>query len=150
MFQKNQVKIQEERQEKETTRKTLLQNCQALFDEVVNADCDEIGRDDLMVMLPRIHGIFESLNMPYTFHDLQDMLDVMDTDGSGAVNKAEFCRGLLHVAENSEDLRPMLMMELHCDSMQFLKTKLTAFELQMFEAVQEQRDDRMIIDTEFD
>merc|ERR1719215_1755123 len=73
------------------------------------------------------------------------MIDLMDTDGSGSVNKSEFCRCLLQIAENSEDLRPMLMMELHYDSMSFLKSKLADFEAKMETNKQEQRDDRMAI-----
>mmetsp|Transcript_3271 Transcript_3271/g.8338 ORF Transcript_3271/g.8338 Transcript_3271/m.8338 type:complete len:144 (+) Transcript_3271:3-434(+) len=73
------------------------------------------------------------------------MIDLMDTDGSGSVNKSEFCRCLLQIAENSEDLRPMLMMELHYDSMSFLKSKLSDFETKMEQSKMEQRDDRNAI-----
>jgi len=126
------------------TRQALLEKCQTIFDEVVLAtgsDEDEVPKETLMRTLPRLHETFDTLNLPYTAHDLQDMLEVMDTDGSGTINKSEFCRGILHIAENSEDLRPMLMMELHYDSISFLKSCMSDFKKCLEGMIWDQRKD---------
>jgi len=144
MFEKNQLRLQEERTDREMTRQALLEKCQTIFDEVVLAtgsDEDEVPKETLMRTLPRLHETFDTLNLPYTAHDLQDMLEVMDTDGSGTINKSEFCRGILHIAENSEDLRPMLMMELHYDSISFLKSCMSDFKKCLEGMIWDQRKD---------
>mmetsp|Transcript_13731 Transcript_13731/g.37111 ORF Transcript_13731/g.37111 Transcript_13731/m.37111 type:complete len:761 (+) Transcript_13731:164-2446(+) len=140
MFQKNQVKLEEERQEREVTRKILLETCQIMFDESVMEGVDGVSREQLVLLLPRIREMFDALNVPYTTHDLEDMVEVMDTDGSGSINKSEFCRGLLHIAENSDDLRPMLMMELHYDSMSYLKKSISEFESNVFTSFRQHHD----------
>jgi len=146
MFQKNQMKIQEERHEREIVRKGLLEKCQALFDEVAqHEDSDEVSSETIRRLLPRLHKMFESFNLPYTMRDLQDIVNVMDTDGSGSVNRSEFCRGLLHIAENGEDLRPMLMMELHYDTMSFLKGELCDLKESMSGVVQQQGEMRSVL-----
>lgn len=131
MFQKNQVKLEEERQDRETTRSALLDYCKQLFDDFAEDGSEEMSDVQVRSMLPRIQEMFDLMHVRYTAHELEDMLQLMDLDGSGSINKSEFCRCLLHIAENSEDLRPMLMMELHYDSMSFLKGKLAEFQEHM-------------------
>jgi len=146
MFQKNQVKMEEERQDREASRALLLESCQALFDEFLQGGADEVTRGQVREMFPHIRVLFDDFNVRYTNHELEDVIRLMDTDGSGSVNKSEFCRCLLHIAENSEDLRPMLMMELHYDSMSFLKTNLAQFRGHMDQASGEQRANRQSVE----
>eukprot|EP00401_Gymnodinium_catenatum_P064371 CAMPEP_0117473490 /NCGR_PEP_ID=MMETSP0784-20121206/8798_1 /TAXON_ID=39447 /ORGANISM="" /LENGTH=671 /DNA_ID=CAMNT_0005267691 /DNA_START=128 /DNA_END=2143 /DNA_ORIENTATION=+ len=142
MFQKNQVRLEEERQDREGNRTILLTGCQSIFDSFVTDPNDEVSRDDVRLMFPQITELFDSLHVRYTAHDLDDIIDLMDTDGSERISKSEFCRCLIHIAENSEDLRPMLMMELHYDSMRFLRSKLADYEGRLNQSLKEQRQDR--------
>mmetsp|Transcript_81402 Transcript_81402/g.226734 ORF Transcript_81402/g.226734 Transcript_81402/m.226734 type:complete len:706 (+) Transcript_81402:75-2192(+) len=138
MAHKNQLKLVEERQEREVARNYFSVACQELVDGALVDGLGQVKREDLIPLLPRLRALFEIMNISYTLHDLEDMLRVMDVDGSGSVDRAEFCRGLLHIAENSGDVKPMLTMELHYTQLGYLKKRMVEFEAKVMEVCERQ------------
>jgi len=120
MFEKNILRLEDQRTERERLRRLLAHACMDMFDDIEHNEQGEAQREVLLRLLPRIALMFDEHNVPYTRHDLVCMIDLMDTDASGSVNRTEFCRGVLQLAE---EVRPMLIMELHNDSMTYFKAK---------------------------
>merc|ERR1719329_1788440 len=128
MFEKNMLRLEEDRFEREMTCGTLVDCCGVMFDSIGQEHLVEDGEvrgDGVRAMLPEIAELFEEHRVAYTHYDLEAMVSVMDTDGSGAINRTEFCRGILQMAQ---DIRPMLVMELHHEGMAFHKSKAAAIE----------------------
>lgn len=120
MFEKNIMRLEDERREKEFKRRSMVKACTEMFDKVI-INSNECPVEELFQLIPEICSFFEVNNVPYTRHDLHTMIELMDTDGSGAINRAEFCRGILQVAE---EVRPMLIMELHYDSLAYFRGRM--------------------------
>jgi len=128
MFEKNVLRLQEEQLERESSRAYISQRCSTFFGEIKTNEFGEAPRTELVLLLPRVAEMLESMNVQFTRDELVHLLEVMDTDGSGAINKTEFCRALLHLAERGEELQPMLMMELQQDAITFVKRKVERLE----------------------
>jgi len=128
MFEKNVLRLQEEQHERESARKYISQRCSQFFNDIKTNEFGEAMRLELVNLLPKVAEMLDSMNVHFTRDDLVHMLEVMDTDGSGAINKTEFCRALLHLAERGEELQPILMMELQQDAITFVKRKVERLE----------------------
>lgn len=121
MFEKNMLRMDEGRQEREYMIKEFVVACGELFDTIGRNSLGETQTDDVHAMLPEIAELFDEFQVPYTRYDLESMISVMDTDGSGAINRTEFCRGILQMAQ---EIRPMLVMELHHESMRLQNSNI--------------------------
>jgi len=110
MFEKNQLRIEDERLDRESKRKVLGQRCAELFDEADQNDRREASKQELLSVMPFVAELFESHYVTYTQHDLDGILDCMEANNSGFVSKDAFCHGILSIAEG---VRPMSIMELH-------------------------------------
>lgn len=114
MFDKNNLRMEEERLERENMRKMLIRTCEALFDDL-SSQCMTPSRAEgaftweVHELLPQIAALFESEGVDYAGEDLFQMLDIIDPDGSGAVTKEEFKFFIVQLAEG---VRPLLVMRL--------------------------------------
>lgn len=122
MFEKNIMRLDDERKDRENVRKKMVKQCTDFFDEMRNAN-DECTVHDLQKLIPKLSAMFEEFNVPCTKHDLQTMIQLMDTDGSGDISRGEFCRGILQIAE---EVRPMLVMELHYETLAYVGGRVDA------------------------
>lgn len=96
---------------REKLRKELEEKCLAMFRNVeVDASGDACCKR-IMQLLPQIEAVFEQLRLPFARHDFEAMVSIMDQDGSGGVDKGEFCRGVVQLAEG---LQPISIIEIHC------------------------------------
>lgn len=122
MFEKNILRSDEKRREGDAMLKKISERSGRLFDSIKSTGEDqEAARSELLKLVPKVAKIFEDNGLPYTRHDLVCMLKLMDTDGSGTINRAEFIRGVLQIAE---EVRPVLIMELHYDSLAYFKRRM--------------------------
>merc|ERR1719215_1189020 len=128
MFEKNVLRLQEEQLERENSRKVVSGVCGQIFTEIRTDPYGEASKAELMERLPKVQEMLERLGVTTAEAELSHMMDVMDTDGSGAINKTEFCRGLLHLCHRADDLQPMLMLELQQDAISFMKRKVERLE----------------------
>jgi len=112
MFEKNNMRMEEERMDREQTRKLLVRTCEDWFDEVstLHGSGSSAQREDVALMLPRIAALFEQEGVDYAGEDLDEMLDIIDCDGSEVIDKNEFRHFIVQMAEG---VRPLLLMELY-------------------------------------
>uniref|UniRef100_A0A7S2LRT0 EF-hand domain-containing protein n=1 Tax=Zooxanthella nutricula TaxID=1333877 RepID=A0A7S2LRT0_9DINO len=134
MFEKNILRSEEERSERDAMFKTVAKACASIFDSTYTQD-GEATREDLVNVLPKVARVFEDNGLPYTKHDLVCMLELMDTDASGSIDRTEFCRGILQIVE---DVRPMLIMELHYDSITYFKNRIDKCDYDMRDLMADQ------------
>eukprot|EP00425_Heterocapsa_triquetra_P011997 CAMPEP_0195150870 /NCGR_PEP_ID=MMETSP0448-20130528/179599_1 /TAXON_ID=66468 /ORGANISM="Heterocapsa triquestra, Strain CCMP 448" /LENGTH=492 /DNA_ID=CAMNT_0040189569 /DNA_START=77 /DNA_END=1555 /DNA_ORIENTATION=+ len=127
MLEKSLELQHDESQEKRLSSQEMIDSFQALFDEFCPG-YSKLHHEQIRFMLPQVQEIFAAWRVPCTQQDLEDMVMLMDTGGSGGVTKSEFCRSLLHIAENAEDLQPMLALELHMETMKYVKQRVSQFE----------------------
>jgi len=114
MFEKNQLRVEEERQHREQLHSLLTERCLALFNEIDGDELNDNGEVPMEVfedLLPEIAALFESHLVAFANHDLQELLDLMDLHGSGFIQKDAFCKGILSMAEG---VRPMSIMQVMC------------------------------------
>merc|ERR1719401_1421490 len=81
MFEKNQLRMEEERQEREAKRKSLVKVCGNLFDEVAEEHGGSVPKhrfDDLKLLLPRVADLFKLNGVHLVEDDLHDIIDLMD------------------------------------------------------------------------
>jgi hypothetical protein len=113
MFEKNNIRMDEERTDREQTRKLLVRTCEEWFDEVSTSHSggsSSAQREDVALMLPRIAALFEQEGVDYAGEDLEEMLDIIDCDGSEVIDRNEFRHFIVQMAEG---VRPLLLMELY-------------------------------------
>lgn len=110
MFDKNHLRLEEERLDCEAKRQRLVARCEELFESITDEDNDEASTEKVLQLLPRISSLFVEEEVSFAMHDLQETAGLMDVDGSGKISKTEFCRGILQIAEG---LSPLSIMELH-------------------------------------
>jgi len=120
MFEKNQVKMEEERLEREERRSILKELCSDFFDEVMEEESESIPGvtgEDPKIPVPIFLSKGQRLNewlLKYGFHfnqyELDAMLQVCDRNNDGALSKLEFTQGIM---SQSEGVQAATIMELH-------------------------------------
>jgi len=110
MFEKNNLKIEEDRQERENKRKLLVRTCGALYDGLPLNEEGEASRSDIVRLLSQLAEMFESQGIDFAHDDLHGMIEVIDADGSGTISREEFRHFIVQMAEG---VRPLLIMELY-------------------------------------
>mmetsp|Transcript_22249 Transcript_22249/g.72013 ORF Transcript_22249/g.72013 Transcript_22249/m.72013 type:complete len:840 (-) Transcript_22249:240-2759(-) len=112
MFEKNQLRMEEERQQRDLMHRLLSERCFELFDDLEKSGAlnenGEVSKDAVMALLPDVIELLEGHLVAFSQHDLVTILDLMDVSDSGFVKKDEFCKCILSVAEG---VRPMSLME---------------------------------------
>lgn len=108
MFDKNDARVEQERAEAEEKRQRIIKNCEKIFETIASQGQATI--DDIMQILPDLDNLFVEEGVTFAREDLVNTVNCMDTDGSGSIDRKEFCHSVLHLAEG---LRPISIMELH-------------------------------------
>lgn len=109
MFEKNRVRSEEERVDRETVRKILGGRCLELFNNLPHDDDGDAKADDIAQLLPDIGMMFEQNGIVFTHHDLEGMMKFIDADGSGTISRDEFSHFILTM---SEGVTPILFHEI--------------------------------------
>jgi len=117
MFEKNQLKIQEERRDAEERRKMLLQTCAFMLDAIPEIEAGRVDRAEVEVLVPEIQALFDSESIPYATHEFESMLNAMDKNGDGVLSKDDFCTSILQIAEG---VRPISLIEIHAETVECL------------------------------
>merc|ERR1712146_343373 len=81
--------------ERERLRKTLKGQCTQIFANVKVDSRGEATCDDILALLPAVERLFEAEGISFARHDFEIMVDIMDLDDSGGIDKTEFCRGIV-------------------------------------------------------
>jgi len=135
MFEKNDMRKEEERIEHEKLRLDVGMRCEELYERFEKNDEDEVLIEDIKdeTMVEDMAKTFEAVGVFVTAYDLRTMIDYLDVDGSGTINKDEFLRGMLVLAEG---LRPITVQEVHYD-VGVCKVKLERIEAEFLSMVKE-------------
>jgi len=130
MFTKNQLRMEEERRQRENMHKLLLQKCSEMFDAMPSQQgC--VAREDIIRLLPNIERMFEAEGISFAHHDLSGMIDLLDPNGCNALSKRDLSHGIIQIAEG---LRPISIIRLHYD-VSFIKDTMASLAKQQKEAV---------------
>jgi len=107
MFQKNQLRQEEERKEHSNARQQLQMRSDAMFTEIVNQETGEASIEDVKELTPDIADMFCALGVEYDPQVLDHFTSLIDTDNSGTVSKAEFQHGILSMAAGAQSMSTM-------------------------------------------
>eukprot|EP00747_Dinoflagellata_sp_TGD_P115767 gnl/TRDRNA2_/TRDRNA2_172235_c1_seq5.p1 gnl/TRDRNA2_/TRDRNA2_172235_c1~~gnl/TRDRNA2_/TRDRNA2_172235_c1_seq5.p1 ORF type:complete len:633 (-),score=144.64 gnl/TRDRNA2_/TRDRNA2_172235_c1_seq5:55-1953(-) len=125
MFEKNMVRMEDDRAARDSKRKAMIQRCGELFDEIEHDEEGEAVRQELLILLPKVSDMFKDQGMVIADTDFEELVEIMDTDYSGTVSKKEFTAFLLQLAEG---LRPMLLMQLRMSITRFVKDRFDEYD----------------------
>jgi len=117
MFEKNQLKIQEERRDAEERRKMLLQICEDMLNAIPELEDGKVERKNVENLVPDIQSLFDSERIPYALHEFETMLNAMDKNGDGKLSKDDFVGSVLQIAEG---IRPISLIEIHSECQECL------------------------------
>lgn len=119
MFEKNQVKIQQEGKEREEKRARFRAQFGDLFD-TLDADCDGVVSKAELQGAPQIMAkAFATEGLHIAESELDNMFKVLDIDGSGFIDRDEFVHGTVQL---SDAISPLSIMELHASINQCCQT----------------------------
>lgn len=110
IFDKNQARIEDLREEREAKRRLLEEGSADLFDEL---DVDEVGfveHDELMEHREDIAQLFITAGTVFPAHDLGQMFKVVDFHDRGTITRSEFIQCVVGLCE---EVRPLSIMEIH-------------------------------------
>jgi len=100
MFQKNELRREELRQEHEEMRTTLGARCEALFLGLQNLDATgEVSVQDVKTLAPDMWKMLDAAGAEIMHDDVERMIDFMDQNGTGKVGVAEFRGTMEKIAE---------------------------------------------------
>merc|ERR1712032_1079013 len=99
MFEKNQVRMEEDRQERESKRRELNKILSDIFESLPTGSSGIAQRSDVVGVMPEVERMFEVQGIPYAAHDFAGIVEILDKNGSGTFSKEEFCRCILLIAE---------------------------------------------------
>lgn len=111
ILEKNQARIEADRMEREAKRKLMQQRCREVFDSIDVNGNRVLPRNEIMKCKGLIHQLFEESGAVFRSHDLDQMFYIMDYNDTGIIERGEFVQG---VVEMCDQIRPMSIMELHC------------------------------------
>ncbi|OLQ12160.1 hypothetical protein AK812_SmicGene3970 [Symbiodinium microadriaticum] len=110
ILEKNQARIEADRMDRETKRKTMQQRCGELFDEMDMNRNRVLPRDEIKQCTEQIAELLESYGVNFQRADLDQMFYVMDYSDTGIIERSEFIQGVVGLCDQ---IRPMSIMELH-------------------------------------
>lgn len=123
MLEKNTMRTDAERLERQEQRHKLATSVGAVFDSIppdkLN-DEDEASFATVKALLIDVAKVLAEHQIQYNKQDMQHVVNVMDTDESGGISKEEFVVGLVSIAEG---IRPMSIAELF-HSIQLVKSRV--------------------------
>jgi len=110
ILEKNQARIEADRMDRESKRKTMQQRCGELFDELDVNRNRVLPRDEIRQVTEQIAILLESFGVNFQRADLDQMFYVMDYSDTGIIERSEFIQGVVGLCDQ---IRPMSIMELH-------------------------------------
>eukprot|EP00443_Scrippsiella_acuminata_P052679 CAMPEP_0115548938 /NCGR_PEP_ID=MMETSP0271-20121206/94426_1 /TAXON_ID=71861 /ORGANISM="Scrippsiella trochoidea, Strain CCMP3099" /LENGTH=295 /DNA_ID=CAMNT_0002982429 /DNA_START=129 /DNA_END=1013 /DNA_ORIENTATION=- len=111
MFEKNQIRIQEERIEEEELIGALEAKAAQIHAALPLSLEDKAWKEDIRTeALPKVAAMFEEAMVDFTKQDLERMLEVMDRDLDGMIDEKEFCHC---IATFAAGLKPTSFQELN-------------------------------------
>merc|ERR1740130_1549494 len=90
MFDKNQLRNEEQQLDREASRLLIVERCSELFDTMDENNDGNVSRSELKSKLHKIVEFFEHESMDCFEEDLDTLMTILDFDKSGSVNKDEF------------------------------------------------------------
>jgi len=109
IFEKNQLRMMENRREREEQHQMMIRMCESIFDDVEVDVAGKAKKEEIKKVIPQVQELFEQENIVYASHEFDGMLDIMDK-GDGLLNRQDFCDGVLQIAEG---VRPVSIIEIH-------------------------------------
>jgi len=140
MFEKNTMRLEEERTEREERRHILNALCGSIFDEMLGDEQkqtsslvptagdrqshskpahrlsvikrlqQELAVETLETNIPRMNEVFQKRGFHFAHHDLVEVLAYVDDDHSGRISKREFSHAICSI---SEGVQASTVLELH-------------------------------------
>lgn len=108
MFEKNDIKLEDERALLERNRRAITMRCGEMFDALPkNADGSSARVDDLRLILPELAKLLKAQSVIFSPMDLDRMLELVHENGK--VVLSDFVYMVRHIVEG---VRPMLIMDL--------------------------------------
>jgi len=107
MFQKNQMRQEEERKEHSERRKQMQKQSEALFAEVMNPETGEAKVQDVKELIVDIQEMFNNLGIEYEYANLENFSELIDVYGSGTISQQEFQHGILSMAHGAQSVSTM-------------------------------------------
>jgi len=104
MFVDNQIRIEEDRMDKEAKRQALVEDCTKVFYQGQGNDDGELTVEQVGTLLPLVQELFQKQHIQYDQYDLDNVATVMDSDASGLISKEEFIHGILGIADGMHAL----------------------------------------------
>jgi len=109
MFEKNQLRAEEDRRERDDRRLKLSDIFQDFFTDLPIDENGKATKEVIQEVIPKIKDLFETEGIVYASHEFDGMIEIMD-NGDGLLDKDEFCDGVLQIAEG---LRSFSIIEIH-------------------------------------
>jgi len=110
MFEKNDMKKEEERMNHEMMRRGMEEQCAMLFGSLTVDEEGAATCQDVKALIPQMAAVFDECGQFFSQYDLNKIVDYMDVDESGTVDQEEFTRGMLVLAEG---VRPISVQEVY-------------------------------------
>eukprot|EP00931_Biecheleriopsis_adriatica_P094891 TRINITY_DN68523_c0_g1_i1.p1 TRINITY_DN68523_c0_g1~~TRINITY_DN68523_c0_g1_i1.p1 ORF type:complete len:551 (+),score=94.59 TRINITY_DN68523_c0_g1_i1:99-1751(+) len=108
MFEKNEVRREEEMKDSEMKRTYLIETLHSLFEASPHLPSGEISIDQLKEMIPDVARLLRSQGIHLSRDDLDNLPGVIDGDRSGTISKEEFSEFIVCMTEG---VRPMLLLK---------------------------------------
>merc|ERR1719253_721136 len=100
MFEKNEVRKEQVRQEHEEMRRTLGERCEALFHSLGQFDENGEARVEMVKSLTQdMWKMLEAAGAEITHADVERIIEFMDVNGTGLIGAAEFRATMEKIAE---------------------------------------------------
>lgn len=110
MFEKNEIRKEEQRAEHEEIRDNLGVHARALFSQCPMDESRSTKTEELLKLGHDIAGLVDAAGGNLTHADIERMIMNMDTGGDGTIDEAEFVQALETIAEG---MSPLGIQEIH-------------------------------------
>eukprot|EP00928_Gymnodinium_smaydae_P035917 TRINITY_DN2518_c0_g2_i1.p1 TRINITY_DN2518_c0_g2~~TRINITY_DN2518_c0_g2_i1.p1 ORF type:complete len:781 (-),score=149.03 TRINITY_DN2518_c0_g2_i1:159-2501(-) len=140
MFEKNQVRMEEERLDREVKRNLIVEKAGDLFDDI---DQDGTGVPheryrEVRKLLPHVAEMFKYNGIQLAHQDFDVMIDCIDCDDSGTIEKEEFTHFLLQLGET---IRPIHVIEARHQLAQLVRNHVEKCERELKSCIKKSKDD---------
>eukprot|EP00932_Pfiesteria_piscicida_P018374 SRR837773.5227.p1 GENE.SRR837773.5227~~SRR837773.5227.p1 ORF type:complete len:442 (+),score=96.32 SRR837773.5227:188-1327(+) len=111
MFEKNQMRMEEARKEQDDLIATIEAKAFQIHSTLRLNENGEATREEVTDQaMPLVAKLFESALIEYNAHNLNDLVNLMDTDASGLINQDEFTHCIVSYATG---IKPLSIQEVH-------------------------------------
>lgn len=109
MFEKNEVRKEQNRIEQEEMKRSISERCKALFDSVPQEE-GEAKVADVQKVVPAVCALLANVGIQFSISDCERLVHFMDGDGTGHIGVHEFEQTIIKVADG---VGPMSIQEIH-------------------------------------